>query len=199
MASKDDKPADQKALQELGDNPESADDKGESVDLDAPAPEIDEDGSALITIDEADKKSLASAKEFYANLAEDLTESELQSIAMDLFDKIEIDKDSRKQRDEKYAEGLRRTGLGDDAPGGAQFEGASKVVHPLLTEVAVDFSARSIKELFPPSGPAKEFIPGEVNQEKVDKAEAQAALVAITVPIIPRYCATFIAAVCETH
>ena len=158
-------------LDDLDDAP-GADDKdnGETVDLDDKAPEINEDGSADVTIEEADARGLVESKEFYANLAEDLLESELQAIATDLLQKIEIDKDSRQERDRKYAEGLRRTGLGDDAPGGAQFEGASKVVHPMLTEVAVDFAARSIKELFPPSGPAKEYIPGEVTKPKVEKA-----------------------------
>jgi hypothetical protein len=65
--------------------------------------------------------------------------------------------------------------LGDDAPGGAQFTGANKVVHPMLIEACVDFSARVMKEIFPPSGPVKSKIQGEKNKEKVDKAERKAA------------------------
>ena len=42
-----------------------------------------------------------------------------------------------------------RTGMGEDAPGGASFAGASRVVHPMLIEACVDFSSRAIKELFP--------------------------------------------------
>ena len=158
-------------LSDMVDDPEKDNDSGEDVELDAKSPDENDDGSATIDLTEKDEKGVDDAQEFYVNLAEHTPESELQKLAMDLLDKIDIDKDSRKQRDEKYAEGLRRTGLGDEAPGGASFEGASKVVHPLLTEVAVDFSARAIKELFPPSGPAKEYIPGEVNKEKVDKAK----------------------------
>jgi hypothetical protein len=158
-------------LEDMVDAPSTDTESGEDVTVDKGKPEIDEDGSAVVDLTEQDEDGAEKEQEFYANLAEHTNDSELQSIAMDLLDKIDIDKDSRKQRDEKYAEGLRRTGLGDDAPGGAQFEGASKVVHPLLTEVAVDFSARSIKELFPSSGPAKEYIPGEVNQAKLDKAK----------------------------
>lgn len=158
-------------LEDMVDDPSKEDESGEDVAIDDKKPEIDEDGSAIVNIAEQDEEGTAKEQAFYINLAEHIDDRELNAIAMDLLDKIEIDKDSRKQRDEKYAEGLRRTGLGDDSPGGAQFEGASKVVHPLLTEVAVDFSARAIKELFPSSGPAKEYIPGEVNQAKLDKAK----------------------------
>ena len=158
-------------LEDMVDAPAKDDESGEDVPVDKQKPEIDEDGSAVVDLTEQDEEGAEKEQEFYANLAEHIADRELSAIAIDLLDKIDIDKDSRKQRDEKYAEGLRRTGLGDDAPGGAQFEGASKVVHPLLTEVAVDFSARSIKELFPSGGPAKEYIPGEVNQAKLDKAK----------------------------
>jgi hypothetical protein len=164
-------PSNNADLSDMMDAPAKDDDTGEDVEVDQKKPEIDEDGSAVVDISDKDDESAEQDQEFYANLAEKLSDSELSAIAMDLLDKIEIDKDSRKQRDEKYAEGLRRTGLGDDAPGGAQFEGASKVVHPLLTEVAVDFSARAIKELFPSGGPAKEYIPGTVNKAKVEKAQ----------------------------
>ena len=82
----------------------------------------------------------------------------LMRLSSSFLDLIAKDKEARKKRDEQYEEGLRRTGLGDDAPGGAQFSGASKVVHPMLTEACIDFAARAMKELFPPQGPAKDYI-----------------------------------------
>ena len=78
------------------------------------------------------------------------------------------------KRDKQYEEGLRRTGLGDDAPGGAQFNGANKVVHPMLVEACVDFSARFMKEIFPPAGPVKSKIYGEADKTKVEKAQRKA-------------------------
>ena len=84
--------------------------------------------------------------------------------------KINRDKEARQKRDKQYEEGLRRTGLGDDAPGGAQFSGANKVVHPMLVEACVDFSARFIKEIFPPTGPVKSKVIGEQDKAKVEKA-----------------------------
>lgn len=115
-----------------------------------------EDGSATV-LDFPPKKPRADLDEtkFDANLADSLDESTLDTIAHDLIQLIERDKKAVENRDKMYAEGLKRTGLGEDAPGGADFEGASKVTHPVLTEACVDFEARAIKELYPPSGPVK--------------------------------------------
>jgi hypothetical protein len=147
------------------------DQTGTEVDMDPDAEndvEEHEDGSATVTLDEPD---LAQNAEFYANLSEDMTNSDMMMISTQLLEFIERDKEARSLRDKQYEEGLRRTGLGDDAPGGADFQGASKVVHPMLTEACVDFSSRVIKEIFPSSGPVKEFIPGEVTQVKLEKAK----------------------------
>lgn len=126
-----------------------------------------EDGGAMVTIDDS---ATPAESEFYANLAETMPRSELANLGSELCDILEKDKEARKKRDEQYEEGLRRTGLGDDAPGGASFTGASKVVHPMLTQGCVDFSARVMKELFPPDGPAKDKIIGEQTLEKQEKA-----------------------------
>jgi hypothetical protein len=126
-------------------------------------------GGAIITL--SDKKDTKKAIEFYSNLAEDMDESELNKIATNLDDLIEKDIEARKNRDKQYEEGLQRTGLGDDAPGGATFEGASKVVHPLLLEVHIDFAARSIKELWPADGPVKDKIIGTTTDKKEAKGK----------------------------
>ena len=133
-----------------------------------------EDGSATI-LDEIESDSETSDN-FYENLAEKLKDSELDPLSSDLLDKIELDRESRKKRDEQYEEGLRRTGLGNDAPGGAQFEGASKVVHPILAEACIDFSARAMKELFPPKGPVKSHIVGKTDKDTVKQAELKASV-----------------------
>ncbi len=145
----------------------------ETVDLgDEDEPDVIDtpDGGAIVRLDD-DDDAPARSDDFYANLAETMPETELQELAQTYLDLIGKDKEARKKRDEQYEEGIRRTGLGDDAPGGAEFQGASKVVHPLLTEACVDFAARAIKELFPPQGPVKDFIPGEATGEKVKKAQ----------------------------
>jgi hypothetical protein len=87
------------------------------------------------------------------------------------LDFVDKDRDAREERDKQYEEGLKRTGLGNDAPGGANFQGANKVVHPIMAESCVDFESRAIKELFPPDGPVRTSILGEATDEKVQKAE----------------------------
>jgi len=108
---------------------------------------------------------------FQDNLAELLDEQFLTTLGNDLYDDIERDMDARKKRDKQYEDGLRRTGMGDDAPGGAEFEGASDVVHPVLAEACVDFAARAIKELFPPQGPVKTATVGSLTDVQLDRAE----------------------------
>lgn len=128
------------------------------------------DGTVSIVLDE-EGASPAGGDQHFANLALNMEENRLTEIAMDLFDAIEIDKEARAKRDEQYQEGLKRTGLGDDAPGGASFPGASKVVHPVLTEACIDFSARIMNEMMPPEGPAKSKVLGENTNQKDDRAD----------------------------
>lgn len=127
------------------------------------------DGSAIVRLD--DLKGPEENPDFYANMAESMDTYDLQALAIKYLDLIDKDKEAREERDKQYEEGIRRTGLGQDAPGGAQFMGASKVVHPIMAEACVDFAAKAIKELFPPDGPVKTKIIGEVTEEKVEKAE----------------------------
>ena len=133
-----------------------------------------EDGGAIVTLEESGPA--AGDSEFYDNLAETMPETDLKSLASKFLELISKDKEARKKRDEQYEEGIRRTGLGDDAPGGAQFNGASKVVHPMMTEACIDFASRAIKELLPPQGPAKDLIEGEVTIKKIQKAKRKTSL-----------------------
>ena len=135
-------------------------------------PEVEElpDGSAVVNM--GDFKGPMDDEDFYANLAEESIDiGKLESMSMRYLDLIDKDRQAREKRDKQYEEGLRRTGMGEDAPGGAMFQGASKVVHPMMAEACVDFAARAIKEMFPPDGPAKTKILGDVTEEKTEVAE----------------------------
>ena len=131
-----------------------------------------EDGSVVVNFQE--KKSPNQDPEFYENLAEVFDEDILQSLAVEFLDFIDVDKEARSERDKQYEEGLRRTGLGKDAPGGATFDGASKVVHPVMAEACVDFAASAAKELLPCDGLVKTDIKGEADQIKQETAERKA-------------------------
>lgn len=134
--------------------------------------ELNDDGTATFVFKEDPKEDVDD--DFTANLADGMDDIALAAIARDLIDAIKIDKQSRERRDKQYEEGLRRTGLGDDAPGGAPFPGASKTVHPMLVEATIDYAGRVQAELLPPSGPCKARIIGTPTNAKDDRAERTA-------------------------
>jgi len=150
-----------------GDN--EFDDVAEIDLFDEDVQEMD-DGSAIVRFDK-DLMGPEESPDFYENLADRIDSWELSSVALKYLELVEKDKQAREERDKQYEEGLRRTGLGHDAPGGATFMGASKVVHPVMAEGCVDFAARAIKELFPPDGPVRSKIIGEVDEQKTTIAE----------------------------
>ena len=132
-----------------------------------------EDGSVVINYKPTEGPN--QNPEFYANLAEEFDEGTLDALAYEYLDLIDVDKEARKERDKQYEDGLRRTGLGKDAPGGATFDGASKVVHPVMAEACVDFAASSARELLPSDGMVKAEIKGEADRKRVEVAERKAS------------------------
>ena len=143
------------------------DDGSALVDLPEMEMEEQDDGSAIVTIEDGPEFN----PEFYDNLADSIDPSELSTLAFRYLDLLETDKEARSLRDKQYEEGIRRTGMGNDAPGGATFMGASKVVHPAMAEGCVDFASRAIKEMFPPDGPVKTKILGKMDDLKSAKSE----------------------------
>jgi len=128
-----------------------------------------DDGGAIVQMGE---EQVEKTYEFYDNIIDQFADEDLTKLATTLQEAIKRDKEARKKRDKEYAEAIKRTGLGKEAPGGAEFTGASRAVHPMLTEASVDYSARAIKELMPPDGPVKSYIPGEhVSPDRLQKAD----------------------------
>jgi hypothetical protein len=146
---------------------EEQEDGSAVVDLPEMEMEEQDDGSAIVTIDDGPEFN----PDFYDNLADTIDPGELTTLAFRYLDLLETDKEARSLRDKQYEEGIRRTGMGNDAPGGATFMGASKVVHPAMAEGCVDFASRAIKEMFPPDGPVKTKILGKMDDLKSAKSE----------------------------
>jgi len=167
--------AEDESTQEV-DTDKEIQDLAEALDLDMDEVESEvielEDGSVIVNMTETEKPS--QNPEFYANLAEEMDDSILDSLASEYLDLIEVDRESRKQRDKQYEEGIRRTGLGNDAPGGATFDGASKVVHPIMAEACVDFAANACKELLPADGLVRTYIKGKADTKRLDTAQRKA-------------------------
>jgi hypothetical protein len=106
---------------------------------------------------------------FDANLADEMPEGDLQEVADDILDMIRIDKNSRKDWERTYKEGLELLGLRiDDRT--EPWDGACGVYHPILSESVVKFQSETIIETFPPNGPVKTKIIGKVTREKEQAA-----------------------------
>ena len=141
------------------------------TDQDLPQEGIVENIDGSVDIHDLEPAVKEQSGDFQENLAELFDKTTLDNLGRDFCESVARDRESRKKRDKQYEDGLRRTGMGDDAPGGADFEGASDVVHPVLAEACVDFAARAIKELFPPQGPVKTATIGPTDEAQLDRAE----------------------------
>ena len=110
---------------------------------------------------------------FYANLAEEMSEKELSSKASELISYYDNDREARSEWEERYKKGLQTLdpdgGLEDSEDERAS-RGLSTVVHPMIAEAATQFNARAIAELYPSGGPVKAVIIGDPNEELEEQA-----------------------------
>ena len=142
--------------------------RAQEVDVMEGDPQLDMDGGATINFGPS-QPVMGGHNE---NLAEQLSDGDLDFIARELADAYEADKDSRSDWESTYAEGLELLGMTyEDRTD--PFPGASGVSHPLLAESVTQFQAQSYKELFPAGGPVKTQIMGALNPQ----VEAQSARV----------------------
>ncbi len=112
--------------------------------------------------------------EFDANLAEYLDDDYLYGLANDLIHDYDNDRNSRKDWEDTYKDGLDLLGLKyDDRM--EPWPGACGVNHPLLLEAVVRFQAEMITETLPASGPVSTEIFGKQTPEKQAAAERVAA------------------------
>jgi hypothetical protein len=132
--------------------------------------EIENPDSVTIEIDGMEIEIIPGGEDdFSANLAEEMSESALQTIASDLADDFESDVASRKDWIQTYVDGLELLGLKIEERT-EPWEGACGVYHPLLAEALVKFQAESIMSIFPAEGPVMTKIIGKETQEMKDSA-----------------------------
>lgn len=120
------------------------------------------DGTVTINLNPPkENKSSTDDSEFDKNLAIDMDDSNLETIASALIDGIDRDNASRAKWLETRALGIGLLGLELEKPRAgtgsesAPIEGMSTVRHPLLLEATVSFQATARGELLPASGPVK--------------------------------------------
>jgi hypothetical protein len=108
--------------------------------------------------------------EFNKNLAEDMDERDLATLASELVADYEEDLSSRKDWIQTYVDGLELLGLKIEERS-EPWEGACGVYHPLLSEALVKFQAETMMSMFPAAGPVKTQIIGKETPEKKDAAQ----------------------------
>jgi hypothetical protein len=106
---------------------------------------------------------------FNDNLAEEMDQSALETLAGDLAGDIEHDKNSRKDWEKAYTEGLKLLGLQYEERT-EPWNGASGVFHPMITEAVVRFQSETITETFPAQGPVRTKILGKQTPQKQEAA-----------------------------
>ena len=135
--------------------------------------EIEDPESVKIGIDglevelEPGEKDLSD--DFNVNLAEEMSEKDMASLAGDLLGDFGDDVSARKDWMQTYVDGLELLGLKvEDRT--EPWPGACGVYHPMLSEALVKFQAETMMETFPAAGPVKTKIIGKETQEKRDAA-----------------------------
>jgi hypothetical protein len=126
-----------------------------------------EDGGVEVDFDPSDQRG--ENEDFFANLAEEMPERELQRISGELLSEYDANSESRSEWAETYTKGLELLGFTYDERT-QPFRGASGVTHPLLAEAATQFQAQAFNELLPPQGPVKTSIMGKESRQKQEQA-----------------------------
>jgi len=146
----------------------------DSLDSEEPEIEIEIEDPEAVHIGmpgmEIDIEKEIRDEEFSANLAEDMDESELSSLAGDLLGEFEDDISSRQDWMQTYVDGLELLGMKIEERS-EPWEGACGVYHPLLSEALVKFQSETIMETFPAAGPVKTQIIGKETPEKKEAAD----------------------------
>ena len=124
--------------------------------------EMTEDGGMIIDFD---PDAIDPSGDFFANLADEMSEDALKKLGTELIGQYQGDRDSRNEWEETYIKGLDQLGLKiEDRT--LPWPGACGVFHPMLTEAVVRFQSQAITEIFPASGPVNTKILGLATPEK---------------------------------
>lgn len=128
--------------------------------------EVGQDGNLIPLFEEEE----IIATEHQVNLAEVLDSSSLQTLASELVDAFEQDKESRKDWLDVFTKGLELLGIKTEERE-EPFPGATGVHHPLLSEAVTQFQAQAYKELLPSGGPVKTRVMGNESPEAMSQSQ----------------------------
>ena len=108
--------------------------------------------------------------DFNINLAEEISEEVLQSLAEELIGDFDEDVSSRKDWMQTYVDGLELLGMKIEERT-EPWEGACGVFHPMLSEALVKFQSETMMATFPAAGPVKTQIIGKETPAKKESAQ----------------------------
>ena len=128
-----------------------------------------EDGSVDINYDPA-IASVEGGENHYDNLAEHLPDDVLGRFGSTLYQNYQDYKNSRKDWERSYREGLDLLGFKYDQRT-EPFQGASGATHPVLAEAVTQFQSLAYKELLPAEGPVRTQILGVPTPEKEQQSQ----------------------------
>ena len=127
-----------------------------------------DDGGMIIDFDP--DSSPMGIEDFNSNLAEFMSDIDLNEMGADLVSQFEADKDSRSEWEESYVKGLDQLGLKIEERT-TPWAGACGVFHPMLSEAVVRFQSQSIAEMFPAQGPVRTKLVGKITSDKTKQAQ----------------------------
>lgn len=145
--------------------------EGEELEIVIENPEsvsvMDEDGGMVIDFDPNASELMGVRHD--SNLAEFMSDGDLDALASELVAQFESDRNSRADWEDAYIRGLDLLGLKFEDRS-TPWEGACGVFHPMLSEAVIRFQAQTIQEIYPASGPVKTSIVGKITDEKTKQA-----------------------------
>lgn len=132
--------------------------------------EIEGDEPVAMVVEIGEEEDEHTANLLETVFKDDEKRRKIEAACSDLITLYEEDKRSREPWYDTYRKGLDLLGLRIEERT-EPFEGASGVVHPLLTEAVVRFQSEAITETFPAHGPVKTQVIGKQTSERMAAAE----------------------------
>jgi hypothetical protein len=111
------------------------------------------------------------AGDFDENLAEVMQRHDRKLLAMRLKEFAQVDKDSRRDWEERERRAMEMLGIKDIPRDDEDLEGGHDVTHPALMEATARFQANAIVEMFPPQGPLETKVLGLDTAPKMERAK----------------------------
>ena len=122
-----------------------------------------------VTVDFGSTEIAPMAEDHSMNLAEVMSEQDLDGVGSELVSDFEADLETREDWERAYIQGLDLLGLKiEDRT--IPWPGACGVYHPVLTEAVIRFQAQTIMEVLPSGGPVRTKVVGRANEELLKQA-----------------------------